>query len=489
MLSVSILAGAVAATTVLCIGYVVYNIFLHPLRNFPGPLLCRASPLYRHYKFLRGDLLFETQRLHEQYGPVVRIRPNELSFIDPEAWRDIYVAHGGSARLGDMARYDRFYQWAGPSAPETFVSLNRPYHDSMKRQLAPAFSERSLQFQEPIIQGYTDTLIRKLTEVSKDGNPVNLREWFNYYTFDIIGNLGFGSDFGGLESEQYHPWVKAVSQNVREFAFMQVLMYLGLQRIVHVLSGSSLLRGKILHEHLTREKVEARIKVEKPRLDIFQPLLDRKPPLTFAQLMENSTILITAGSESSVTLLVAAVSLLTDNPAKLQKLAEEVRSTFNNDDEITIVSVNQLTYLAACLNEALRCFPAVPPALPRVVPHGGAVIAGHAVPEKTVVAVASWATNHSERHFKKALEYHPERFLKDPEFSKDRFEAFQPFGLGHGNCPGRNLAWAETRLALARLVYNFDIESVPESRGWTTKQKAYMLWDKKPFWAVLKPVR
>lgn len=52
-----------------------------------------------------------------------------------------------------------------------------------------------------------------------------------------------------------------------------------------------------------------------------------------------------------------------------------------------------------------------------------------------------------------------------------------------------SLAWAETRLALARIVYNFDIESVPESRGWTTKQKAYMLWDKKPFWAVLKPVR
>lgn len=380
----------------------MYNIFLHPLRNFPGPLLCRASPLYRHYKFLRGDLLFETERLHKQYGPVVRIRPNELSFIDPEAWKDIYVAHGGSARLGDMARYDRFYQWAGPSAPETFVSLDRPYHDSMKRQLSPAFSERSLQFQEPIIQGYTDTLIRKLTEASKDGNPVNLREWFNHYTFDIIGNLGFGSDFGGLESEQYHPWVKAVSQNVREFAIMQVLMYLGLQRIVHVLSGSSLLRGKILHEHLTREKVEARINVEKPRLDIFQPLLDRKPPLvclslflflfrigvltrmplkTFAQLMENATILITAGSESSVTLLVAAVSLLTDNPAKLQKLAEEVRSTFKNEEDITIVSVNQLPYLAACLNEALRCFPAVPPALPRVVPHGGAVIAGHAVPE------------------------------------------------------------------------------------------------------------
>jgi hypothetical protein len=123
-------------------------------------------------------------------------------------------------------------------------------------------------------------LIRKLTEISKDGqHPVNLRDWFNYYTFDIIGNLAFGSDFGGLESEKDHPWVGAVSKNMREFAFMQVLMYLGLQQVVYTLANSSILRGKVLHEHLTREKVEARMRHEKPRLDFFQPLLDRKPPL------------------------------------------------------------------------------------------------------------------------------------------------------------------------------------------------------------------
>ncbi|KAF4336775.1 Averantin oxidoreductase [Fusarium beomiforme] len=418
------------------------------------------------------------------------MRPNELSFLDADAWKDIYVPHGGSARLGDMARYDRFYQWAGPNAPETLVSLDRSYHDSMKRQLAPAFSERALQFQEPIIQGYTDILMRRLTEHSKDGQqPVNLREWFNYYTFDIIGNLGFGSDFGGLESQKDHPWVKAVSRNIREFSFMQVLMYLGLQQIVHTLANSSILRGKVLHENLTREKVEARMHQEKPRPDFFQPLLDRKPPLTVDQLLENASQLIMAGSESSVTLLVAALSLLTDNPATMEELTQEIRSSFKNEDEITLTSVNRLTYLRACLNEALRLFPAVPPALPRVVPRGGAVITGHTVPENTVVYVASWAANHSERHFAKPSEFHPERFLKDPEFAGDRFDAFQPFGLGHGNCPGRNLAWAETRLAMARLIYNFDIESLPESRNWTSKQKAYMLWDKKPFWAVLKPVR
>lgn len=52
-----------------------------------------------------------------------------------------------------------------------------------------------------------------------------------------------------------------------------------------------------------------------------------------------------------------------------------------------------------------------------------------------------------------------------------------------------SLAFAETRLALARILYNFDVEGLPSTRDWANQQKAYLLWDKKPFWAVLKPVR
>lgn len=29
--------------------------------------------------------------LHDIYGPVVRVAPNELSFITAEAWKDIYL--------------------------------------------------------------------------------------------------------------------------------------------------------------------------------------------------------------------------------------------------------------------------------------------------------------------------------------------------------------------------------------------------------------
>ena len=52
-----------------------------------------------------------------------------------------------------------------------------------------------------------------------------------------------------------------------------------------------------------------------------------------------------------------------------------------------------------------------------------------------------------------------------------------------------SLAFAETRLALTKLLYNFDIEGVPGSRDWANQQKAYLLWDKQPFLAILKPIR
>lgn len=57
------------------------------------------------------------------------------------------------------------------------------------------------------------------------------------------------------------------------------------------------------------------------------------------------------------------------------------------------------------------------------------------------------------------------------------------------SAPISSLAFAETRLALARILYNFDVEGLPSTRDWANQQKAYLLWDKKPFWAFLKPVR
>lgn len=52
-----------------------------------------------------------------------------------------------------------------------------------------------------------------------------------------------------------------------------------------------------------------------------------------------------------------------------------------------------------------------------------------------------------------------------------------------------SLAYAEMRLILARLVFNFDINLAPESRSWTTGQKVFFFWDKPPLWTYYKPMQ
>lgn len=102
------------------------------------------------------------------------------------------------------------------------------------------------------------------------------------------------------------------------------------------------------------------------------------------RLNVNASVLIGAGSETSATLLCGATYLLLRNPETMRKATDEVRSAFTSERAITLTSVSRLTYLTACISEALRRYPPVSIGLPRLVPEGrvGTTIAGHLVPEK-----------------------------------------------------------------------------------------------------------
>lgn len=65
-----------------------------------------------------------------------------------------------------------------------------------------------------------------------------------------------------------------------------------------------------------------------------------------------------------------------------RQLVDEVLSTFNSEKDLNFVSVSQLSYMLACLNETLRIYPPVANGLPRVVPKGGAQILGQYIPEQ-----------------------------------------------------------------------------------------------------------
>jgi averantin hydroxylase len=75
------------------------------------------------------------------------------------------------------------------------------------------------------------------------------------------------------------------------------------------------------------------------------------------------------------------------------------------------------------------------------------------------------------------------------EFANDKHAAFVPFSLGARSCIGRNLAYAEMRLILTRVCWNFDMKLDGERCGnWIRDQKIYFLWEKPPLWIKLTAV-
>jgi hypothetical protein len=79
------------------VAHVIYNLYFHPIASFPGPFFRRISRIPWTLALLRGTAVFDAADLHNKYGPVVRLAPNELAFRDPRAWRD--VMGGGTSEI------------------------------------------------------------------------------------------------------------------------------------------------------------------------------------------------------------------------------------------------------------------------------------------------------------------------------------------------------------------------------------------------------
>jgi len=73
----------------------------------------------------------------------------------------------------------------------------------------------------------------------------------------------------------------------------------------------------------------------------------------------------------------------------------------------------------------------------------------------------------------------------DPKFDSDKKAVLQPFSAGPRNCIGRNLAYAEMKLILARIIYNFDLTLMDQTSNWID-QDVHLLWRKKPLNMTVK---
>ncbi|KAF1992220.1 cytochrome protein [Aulographum hederae CBS 113979] len=482
-----IIASLVGAWFMYQIGYMIYNVYFHPLRKFPGPKLRAASQLIPFYHMLRGNMDIEMRKLHAQYGEVVRHKPDGVSFITAQAFKDVYGQYGSNS----VPKDHHLYQNQDGEAADIVTAINDEDHSRLRRALAHAFSEKALREQEGYIKEYIDLLIEKLKGFAASGKAADLVAWYNFTTFDLIGDLAFGKSFGCLANNQYHSFVGFIFDSLPAFPWMVVMReYPVIQMMLPFIMPKSAKEGSNNVNKYSNSTLDARLQrgVNQERRDFFWYVLrgkDEKTKVSDEELKHTAKTLIFAGSETTATLLSGVTYWLCRTPDAMKKVTEEVRAAFQAEDEINVINAtNRLPYLLACIDEGFRMYPPVPGGLPRRTKKGKTTMIDRwEVPGDTNVSVHQTAAYWSPLNFNRADEYHPERFqpgwdAPDSPWKDDNKAVINPFSLGPRNCVGKNLAYAEMRLVLARMLWNFDMELLPESKGWVYGQKAYGLWHK-----------
>ncbi|KAI0471245.1 cytochrome protein [Xylaria cf. heliscus] len=482
--------GLFALTVIRFLAIAVYNLYFHPLRHVPGPPLWIAFNGLRSIYKMRGILEFKYVEFHEKYGEVVRVNADEVAFIRPEAWKDIY-GHG-------HAEFPKHFPGLKLDTKKIVFSSSKD-HFRYRRAMLPAFSDKALRLQEPLIRVYIDLLITRLREQSNIGKPVNMVRWYNFTTFDLIADLAYGTPLQGLAEGKSNAWLDNIGNIIKLLpimAFGSVFPLFG--TVMRLLAGPQIRNAEKKHYTFASSMTMDRIyhKKQPDRGDFMDFMLrSRGEPheMKDDELASNADLIMLAGSETTATLLSGVTYWLLKTPHALKKVTDEVRQAFKSDEEITFDDTRaRLPYMWACLQEALRIFPPLPLGMLRIVPDGPPVqIAGVTIPGKTQVSVPQLAAFHSEYNYHRPREYIPERWLpesttnpKSPFFN-DRREIHKPFSVGRRDCIGQNLAMHEMRSILAKVLWNFDLTLDESSNSWHN-QKILALWVKPPLMVHIK---
>ncbi|KAL7952237.1 cytochrome P450 [Trichoderma compactum] len=479
----------VALLIIYGIGEVIYNVFFHPLRNYPGPKLWAMSKMPYYRAQVSGNCHRILLDIHNRYGPVVRVSPNSLSYSHPDAAKAIR----GHRKPGQTEHEkDPVVHHVNS---DNIVGTLRPNHIELRRLLSPGFSHKAITDQQPIFMKYVDKLFDRLGERHANGTQkIDIAAWFSYTTFDIIGDLSFGESFDCLDNEKYRSWIPLVFLSIKNGTFESVFARFPiLFPILNSLFMPKDLKKKFAEHHeLSEARLQKRLSSGSNRPDFVTTLTserDDAAPLTFDEIASHARVLIGAGSETSATTLASATYYLAMNPKAQEKLAKEVRSAFASHEEINLLNSQDLTYMMAVLNEAMRLFPAAPSGHSRVVGAEGDTFLGGYVPAGALVEVWQWPLFRNPAYWTRPNDFVPERWLGDTEFENDQRQGFTPFSVGPRNCIAIHFAYAEMRLILARLVWSYDITLDKDSMNWADDNKVYGLWEKGALNVYLKPCK
>ncbi|KAH3947888.1 hypothetical protein HBI56_189310 [Parastagonospora nodorum] len=437
----------------LWIGYRVvialYNISpLHPLVHFPGPKIAAASYLYEAYYdwWCVGRYGRVIKQMHDQYGPIVRINPDELHCSDPSFTDEIYA---GSSRPRNKWIHQLNTGGAGPVSVTGFSTVEHDLHRVRRAPLAKFFSRQQMLKLENEVHEFAQLTTDKMLNSAGKGK-FDIKDAFNCFTADVISQYAFGESMGFVAQEGWTPNLATWTDSFFKSAYMMRHNALG-RKMANLLPFMADYLG---------EDVRAIFKVMNVTIPGYIAAALKNPGngRVFAQVIGEKGLteeekyrfngegfnFLLAGTETTAAILTVLSYHLLSRPEIYARLRHDLSAANLTPNTLSWVALEQIPYFWAILQECLRMMPGVSHRSARIAPTEDLHFQQWVIPRGTPIGMTSMINHWDTQLFPDPDEFIPERWLNDNGSQNWGLQKrLIAFGKGSRVCIGMDLAYCE----------------------------------------------
>ncbi|KAE8451562.1 hypothetical protein EG329_003635 [Mollisiaceae sp. DMI_Dod_QoI] len=448
-----------------CFGLCIQRTIFAPLSKLPGPWHSLITDLYLMYKEFTAQRRTYIHGLHNKFGPVVRLGPNEVSFTSLEALKEIYQS-GGSGY--DKTEFYTLFRQFGTRT--MFSTLERGDHSQKKRHVAGQYANTNIMHPQVLggIQDRATAFVKRCEESGRSGMDVYI--YLHCFALDCASHHLFhprgtksieGKDLNMMEELSYHDSLMSLqSQPILRQATNTITGNLAQYRWPTISNWLEKFFKPRPAPIANRYVLSSSEETDAGEHSLSYRLQNSKGAFQQIQIAAECMDHLAAGIDTTgdaLCLLMHHLSL----PEGFQVQDRLITELALSRSE----ALDDLPYLDAVIKEGLRCFPPIPMSQPRYVPTGGRMIDGYFIPARTIVSCQAWSVHQlNEDVFVNGDQFLPERWLR-ADAALQMNKLFFSFGAGGRGCTGRHLAMAEMKCLLRAVYSHYKTRISPDMKG------------------------
>ncbi|KAH9975033.1 cytochrome P450 [Lactifluus volemus] len=461
-------------TVFLAFVFLLPFIFRRNIRDEEGHCIPPGPPL--RYAFLRRYPERVLSAWAKTYGPLFSVWMGNQLFVvisDARIAKDLLVSNGAifSSRKPYFMKNQTILRGRGITAT--------PYNDiwrQHRRIATQLLTPKAIQGYASVLDYEAHILVRSLYHKSKMGTlPVNPAHYTGRYALNNMLTISFATRTDSMSD----PLTKGALDLATEFMnlsgpWSNIIDFIEPLQWIPTIMRS---RGRRLHDRIV-EVYGAMIMRVKARMDAGEDVPDclvktllltqEEEKLSWEDLCMLSVVFTIGGVFSTSGFILWFLALMSSRPEVQARAHAELDAVVGRDYWPTAEDEQSLPYIRAIIKEVQRAHPPFWMGVPHYSTEDF-VYNGMYIPKNTALVLNCFEIHHNEEKYPDSSTFNPDRYVGDTltcaESSKlpnamDRDH--WAFGAGRRICPGIHVAERELWLAISRLLWAFDIQSVPD---------------------------